>query len=73
MPTDPARPDGATNRLIEDQVGELGGHKSLYSDVYYSRGRVRPALRREAYRALKDQYDPDHGSWISTTKVVQRR
>ena len=36
---------GATNRLIEDKVGELGGHKSLYSDVYYSRGGVRPALR----------------------------
>jgi FAD/FMN-containing dehydrogenase len=29
--------EGATNRLIEAKVGALDGHKSLYSDSYYTR------------------------------------
>ena len=40
------RADGDVNRLIEAVVAELGGHKSLYSDAYYERGRVLGALRR---------------------------
>ena len=31
---------------IEAAVAELGGHKSLYSDAFYDREDVRPALRR---------------------------
>ena len=38
--------DGDVNRAIERAVSESGGHKSLYSDAYYDRDGVRPALRR---------------------------
>ena len=31
----PGQPDGFHNRLIEDAVTALGGHKSLYSTVHY--------------------------------------
>ncbi len=33
----PAGPtEGHTNRLIEQKISELDGHKSLYSDAFYS-------------------------------------
>ena len=38
--------EGETNRRIERRVSELDGHKSLYSDAFYSHGRVRRAVRR---------------------------
>ena len=38
--------EGETNRMIERRVSELDGHKSLYSDAFYSRGGVRRAVRR---------------------------
>ena len=31
----PGRADGDVNRAIEQEVTDLGGHKSLYSDAYY--------------------------------------
>jgi len=36
VPLPPGRPDGYHNRLIENEVGALGGHKSLYSTSYYT-------------------------------------
>ena len=73
VPTEPGAPDGATNRRIEDRVGEVGGQKSLYSDVYYSRDEFDRRYGGRAYRALKDQYDPDHRLLDLYAKVVQRR
>jgi FAD/FMN-containing dehydrogenase len=56
------RPDrygaGHFNRLIEDRVTRLGGIKSLYSDSYFSREAFGRAYGGDAYRALKEKYDP---------------
>lgn len=55
----PGRYDaGHFNRLIEDEVIRLGGIKSLYSDSYFSRDAFRRAYGGDAYRALKEKYDP---------------
>ena len=49
---------GHFNRLIERQVCQLGGIKSLYSDAYFTRDEFARAYRMERYEALKDRYDP---------------
>ncbi len=49
---------GHFNRLIEREVGALGGIKSLYSDSYYTRDEFARAYDVAAYAALKDRYDP---------------
>ncbi|GJF06674.1 FAD-linked oxidase [Pseudonocardia sp. D17] len=54
----PGRPD-AHNRLIEDLVAELGGHKSLYSTVHYDEAEFWRRYNGDAYDAVKDRYDPD--------------
>jgi FAD/FMN-containing dehydrogenase len=51
-------PPGHFNRLIERQVAELGGIKSLYSDSYFPEEEFRRAYGGEAYAALKRKYDP---------------
>jgi len=43
---------------VEQKVRELGGIKSLYSDSYYSQEEFWAAYHGEAYRALKQRYDP---------------
>ncbi|WP_084108904.1 FAD-binding oxidoreductase [Knoellia aerolata] len=50
---------GATNRAIERRVDEVGGHKSLYSDSYYSRSDFDALYGGDAYAVLKATYDPD--------------
>ncbi|KGN33300.1 FAD-linked oxidase [Knoellia sinensis KCTC 19936] len=55
----PGGESGATNRAIERRVGELGGHKSLYSDSFYARETFDALYGGESYAALKDAYDPD--------------
>jgi FAD/FMN-containing dehydrogenase len=64
---------GATNRLIEHTVGELDGHKSLYSDSYYSREEFDELYGGESYRAVKNRYDPDSRLLDLYAKAVQRR
>lgn len=46
------------NRLIERKVAELGGQKSLYSTAFYSREEFWRRYNGEAYRRLKEAYDP---------------
>ena len=50
--------DGATNRLIEEKVGSLDGHKSLYSDSYYSRRGVRRTLWRRDVQDREEDLRP---------------
>ena len=50
VPLPPGRSDGYYNRLIENEVGALGGHKSLYSTSLLHRGRLQPALQRRGPR-----------------------
>lgn len=65
--------EGETNRLIEREVSELDGHKSLYSDAYYPREEFDARYGGEAYRAVKARYDPDSRLLDLYAKAVQRR
>ena len=58
VPVTPGRP-GHTNRLIEHKVTELGGHKSLYSESFYPQDEFAALYGGDAYRLLKQRYDPD--------------
>jgi FAD/FMN-containing dehydrogenase len=53
-----AHPPGHFNRLVEREVARLGGIKSLYSDSYYAADEFRAAYGGDAYRRLKERYDP---------------
>jgi FAD/FMN-containing dehydrogenase len=57
MPLPADRPDGYYNRLIEDEVAKLDGHKSLYSTAFYPEDEFYRRYNGEAYRALKRAYD----------------
>jgi FAD/FMN-containing dehydrogenase len=53
----PDRADGYYNRLIEDEVSKLDGHKSLYSTAFYPEDEFYRRYNGEAYQALKREYD----------------
>jgi FAD/FMN-containing dehydrogenase len=73
VPRDPEAPDGATNRLIEQQVTALEGHKSLYSDAYYEQTQFWRLYGGATYAALKRRYDPDSRLLDLYSKAVQRK
>jgi FAD/FMN-containing dehydrogenase len=58
VPLGPGQPDGTHNRLIESKVTDLGGHKSLYSDSYFTEDEFWLRYDGETYRKLKQTYDP---------------
>jgi FAD/FMN-containing dehydrogenase len=64
---------GATNRLIEQKVRALNGHKSLYSDAYYSRDEFDELYGGKDYQTVKQTYDPDGRFLDLYAKAVQRR
>ena len=57
------------NRLIEQKVAELSGHKSLYSDVFYSESEFWTIYNKDQYRALKNKYDPHNALADWYTKI----
>ena len=59
VPLSEGQSDGFHNRLIEDLVSALGGHKSLYSTVHYPAEEFWLRYNGMAYRAVKGAYDPD--------------
>ncbi|MGH3472494.1 MAG: FAD-binding oxidoreductase [Nocardioidaceae bacterium] len=59
VPIEPGRSDGDVNRLVEQAVADYGGHKSLYSDVYYDRDTFDELYGAKTYQSVKDEYDPD--------------
>jgi FAD/FMN-containing dehydrogenase len=65
--------EGATNRLIEQKVSDLDGHKSLYSDAYYSPEKFDELYGGETYKTVKKTYDPDSRLLDLYAKAVQRR
>ncbi len=65
--------EGETNRKIEARVSELDGHKSLYSDAYYSADEFDDLYGGETYKTLKKTYDPDSRFLDLYEKAVQRR
>jgi FAD/FMN-containing dehydrogenase len=65
--------EGEANRLIEGKVSELDGHKSLYSDAYYSPEEFSGLYGGETYNTVKKAYDPDSRLLDLYAKAVQRR
>lgn len=58
-PIEPGMAEGAWNRRIEEEVSRLGGHKSLYSEVFYSREEFAQLYGGEHAARLKSKFDPD--------------
>ncbi|NLG55790.1 MAG: FAD-binding oxidoreductase, partial [Rhodococcus sp.] len=66
--------EGAANRLIEDKVNDFDGHKSLYSDSYYSlEDFERLYYGGDRYTELRQKYDPKSRFLDLFSKAVQRR
>jgi FAD/FMN-containing dehydrogenase len=65
--------EGLANRTIEAKVSELDGHKSLYSDSFYTREDFDELYGGEAYKTVKKSYDPDSRLLDLYAKAVQRR
>jgi FAD/FMN-containing dehydrogenase len=47
------------NRAVEKAVADFGGHKSLYSDVYYDKPTFDALYGGETLRGVKQKYDSD--------------
>ena len=73
VPIAPGGTGSETNRAIEKQVDAVGGHKSLYSDSFYSREEFDARYGGEHYAALKQRYDPDQRLLDLYAKAVRRR
>ncbi|MFE7798283.1 FAD-binding oxidoreductase [Nocardia sp. NPDC057440] len=73
VPTIAGQPDGAANRAIEQTVTEFDGHKSLYSDSYYSKDEFAALYGGATYTELKKRYDPDQRLLDLYSKAVQRK
>ncbi|MQA88023.1 MAG: FAD-binding protein [Streptosporangiales bacterium] len=58
VPLPPGQEDGFHNRLIEDKVTELSGHKSLYSTSFYGQDEFWRLYSGGTYRRVKETYDP---------------
>ena len=65
--------EGYTNKMIERRVSELDGHKSLYSDAYYSPDEFDDLYGGETYKTVKKTYDPDSRLLDLYAKAVLRR
>jgi FAD/FMN-containing dehydrogenase len=57
VPLPAGRVDGYYNRLVEDEVTKLDGHKSLYSTSFYAEDEFYRRYNGDAYQALKRAYD----------------
>ncbi len=72
--TVPIRPDGRdgdVNRSVEQAVADFGGHKSLYSDVYYDKATFDALYGGESLRAVRSKYDPDQRLSSMYQKVTE--
>ena len=65
--------DAPLNRSIEAKVGELGGHKSLYSEAFYDRETFDALYDGPHLAAVKKRYDPDDRLTTLHDKAVRRR
>jgi FAD/FMN-containing dehydrogenase len=65
--------DGYHNRLIEEKVTELGGHKGLYSTSFYTEEEFAALYNGPAYDALKKAYDGEGRLATLYEKCVSRR
>jgi FAD/FMN-containing dehydrogenase len=58
VPLPPGQTNGYYNRLVEELVTALGGHKGLYSTSFYSAEDFWALYNGQAFAALKSEYDP---------------
>ena len=65
--------DGHHNRLVEEAVSSLGGHKSLYSTAFYAEDEFWSLYNGPAYQALKKRYDADGRLLDLYDKTVRSR
>ncbi|MBD1320737.1 FAD-binding oxidoreductase [Gordonia hankookensis] len=72
VPVTPGDP-GHTNKLIERKVADLDGHKSLYSESFYSPEEFDELYGGENYRLLKKRYDPRGRLLDLYAKAVKRQ
>ncbi|MDF0532062.1 FAD-binding oxidoreductase [Tsukamurella sp. 8F] len=73
VPERPGQVEGRANRLIESKVSELEGHKSLYSDAFYSPEQFDELYGGEIFRELKAAYDPSGRLLDLYAKAVRRQ
>ena len=66
-------PHGHFNRIVERAVSEGGGIKSLYSSSFYSKDAFDRIYGGEAYRRLKERYDPNYALGDLHEKCVRER
>ena len=65
--------NGDVNRRIERTVSDHGGHKTLYSDAYYSEDEFWQLYGGATYRNVKQRYDPAGRLLDLYAKAVKRR
>jgi FAD/FMN-containing dehydrogenase len=73
VPLPPGKADGYYNRMVEEEVGALDGHKSLYSTAFYSEEEFRRRYNGAAYDKLKAEYDETGRLLGLYDKCVRRR
>ncbi|MBV9163753.1 MAG: FAD-binding oxidoreductase [Pseudonocardiales bacterium] len=73
VPIAPGGTGSETNRAIERQVSAVGGHKSLYSDSFYSPEEFHARYGGEHYDTLKRRYDPEQRLLDLYAKAVRRQ
>jgi FAD/FMN-containing dehydrogenase len=69
----PDAPNGPLNRAIEENVHDLGGHKSLYSEAFYDRATFDQLYDGANLAAVKGRYDPQDRLTSLYDKAVKRR
>ncbi|GAA4386478.1 FAD-binding oxidoreductase [Tsukamurella soli] len=73
VPMQPGQIEGRANRLIETRVSELDGHKSLYSDAFYTPEQFDELYGGARFRELKAAYDPQGRLLDMYAKAVRRQ
>jgi len=73
VPTTERNAPGHYNRLLEQEVMRLDGRKSLYSNSFYPEDEFWKIYNGDAYRALKNRYDPTHRFPNLYQKTVLRK
>ena len=63
----------AANRAVERVVGELGGHKSLYSESFYDPDTFAALYGGDRPTLLKRRFDPDGRFPTLYDKAVRSR
>jgi FAD/FMN-containing dehydrogenase len=72
VPIAPGAADGDANRAIEQHVGDLDGHKSLYSDAYYDEATFDALYDTATLARVRRRYDPESRLTGLYDKAVRR-